>query len=41
MTERSEADVTVGCSPRNGEPVTGAPHIGERSESPQKWMVHQ
>ena len=25
MTERSEVHVTVGCSPRSGEPVTGAP----------------
>jgi hypothetical protein len=41
MTERSEVHVTVGCSPRSGEPLTGAgSHDGDRSRFHDK-MVHQ
>jgi hypothetical protein len=41
MTERSEVNVTVGCSPRSGEPVTGAPRVGARPYWSHEWMVHQ
>ncbi|HEX6786284.1 MAG TPA: hypothetical protein VF076_03760 [Acidimicrobiales bacterium] len=41
MTERSEVDVTVVCSPPSGEPVTGAPGISDDQRRSHDWMVHQ
>ena len=41
MTERSEVHVTVVCSPRSGEPVTGAPRTIDRRSTPHDRMVHQ
>ena len=41
MTERSDVQVTVGSSPRSGEPVTGAgSNDGDQSRFHDK-MVHQ
>ena len=40
MTERSEVDVTVACSPQSGEPVTGAPaSVGVRIGPTNRWCT--
>jgi hypothetical protein len=41
MTERSEVHVTVRCSPRSGEPVTGGSWSIDHYSPLRGRMVHQ
>jgi hypothetical protein len=41
MTERSEVHVTILCSPRSGEQVTGASPTVDQLSTLRDRMVHQ
>jgi hypothetical protein len=41
MTERSEVHVTVVCSPRSGESVTGARSVQRDPNGRSDWIEHQ
>ena len=41
MSERSERDIRLGCSPRRGEALTGAPRTELTFSTRHVWMAHQ